>query len=104
MPTLSIFYGIVIRMYFADHSPPHFHALYSGYQAQIDIKTLRVIKGSLPRQAKGWKGFGKRRKARTGRFQSIPCLEGIPLKTQQNQAKPGRGGRASEERANCEPA
>ena len=52
MPTLSIFYGIVIRMYFADHSPPHFHALYSGYQAQIDIKTLRVIKGSLPRQAK----------------------------------------------------
>jgi Domain of unknown function (DUF4160) len=52
MPTLSIFYGIVIRMYFADHAPPHFHALYGSYQAQLDIKTLRVIKGSLPRQAK----------------------------------------------------
>jgi hypothetical protein len=52
MPTLSLFYGIVIRMYFADHSPPHFHALYGSSQAQIDIRTLRVIKGSLPRQAK----------------------------------------------------
>ena len=51
MPTLSVFYGIVIRMYFGDHSPPHFHALYAGHQAQFDIKALRVIKGSLPRQA-----------------------------------------------------
>jgi Domain of unknown function (DUF4160) len=48
----SVFYGIAIRMYFADHAPPHFHALYGSYQAQFDIKTLRVIKGSLPRQAK----------------------------------------------------
>jgi hypothetical protein len=52
MPTLSIFYGSVIRMYFADHAPPRFHALYSEHQAQIDIASLRIIKGALPRQAK----------------------------------------------------
>ncbi len=54
MPQLSVFYGIVIRMYFGkkEHNPPHFHALYAGQEALFDIKTLRVIRGELPRQAK----------------------------------------------------
>ena len=52
MPTLSIFYGIVISMRFREHNPPHFHALYSGEEALIDINTLQVIEGSLPRQTK----------------------------------------------------
>ncbi|MCK6040327.1 DUF4160 domain-containing protein, partial [Klebsiella quasipneumoniae] len=36
MPTLSIFYGIVIQIYWADHPPPHFHARYAEHEAQID--------------------------------------------------------------------
>lgn len=34
-----------------DHAPPHFHALYAEYEAIIDIRTLDVIKGSMPRRA-----------------------------------------------------
>ncbi len=51
MPTISRFYGVLIRMYFADHAPPHFHALYGEYEALIDIRTLGVIEGELPRRA-----------------------------------------------------
>lgn len=51
MPTLSVFYGIVIQMFWDDHAPPHFHALYAEHEALIDIRTLQVIEGSLPRRA-----------------------------------------------------
>ena len=51
MPTLSTFYGIVIQMFWQDHPPPHFHALYAEFEALIDIQTLDVIQGSLPRRA-----------------------------------------------------
>ena len=51
MPTLSAFYGILIQMFWADHAPPHFHALYAEFEAVIDIRTLEVIRGSLPRRA-----------------------------------------------------
>lgn len=51
MPTISIFYGIVIQMFWHDHPPPHFHALYAEYEALIDIRTLEVIKGQLPKRA-----------------------------------------------------
>lgn len=37
MPELSRFYGIIIYMYLGDHMPPHFHAKYSEYEAQILI-------------------------------------------------------------------
>lgn len=53
MPTLSIFFGIVIRMYFRDHAPPHFHAEYAGQEVQINIQTLEVLKGSISRRALG---------------------------------------------------
>jgi hypothetical protein len=43
MPALSIFYGIVIQIYWQDHPPPHFHALYAEREASIDIQTLAVI-------------------------------------------------------------
>lgn len=49
MPRLSSFLGIVIYMYFRDHSPPHFHAKYGKYEAQIAIGSTKVIRGSLPR-------------------------------------------------------
>jgi hypothetical protein len=48
MPTISIFYGIFVRMYYDDHAPPHFHAYYEDYEVQISIKTLEVLKGSFP--------------------------------------------------------
>jgi hypothetical protein len=51
MPTISAFYGIIIQMFWADHAPPHFHALYGGYEALINVKTLEVMQGTLPRRA-----------------------------------------------------
>ncbi len=51
MPTISVFYGIVIQMYWKDHGPPHFHALYAEQEALIDIRELRILRGSLPRRA-----------------------------------------------------
>ncbi|MBH1989956.1 MAG: DUF4160 domain-containing protein [Alphaproteobacteria bacterium] len=51
MPTISMFYGIMIQMFWNDHAPPHFHALYSEFEVIIDIRTLEVIKGTMPRRA-----------------------------------------------------
>ena len=51
MPTISVFFGIAIRMYFDEHAPPHFHAYYGGDDASIAIKTLEVMEGQLPRRA-----------------------------------------------------
>jgi hypothetical protein len=51
MPTISVFYGIVIQMFWRDHAPPHFHALYAEHEALIDLRDFRVIRGSLPRRA-----------------------------------------------------
>ena len=53
MPELSRFYGIVIQMYFGDHPPPHFHAIYGGSKAVVDIETLALIDGQLPPRARG---------------------------------------------------
>jgi hypothetical protein len=51
MPTICTFYGILIQMFWQDHAPPHFHALYAEHEALIDVRTLEVISGSLPRRA-----------------------------------------------------
>ena len=51
MPTISVFFGIVIRLYYDDHAPPHFHAIYGEFEAKISIDTLEVIAGKLPRRA-----------------------------------------------------
>ncbi|MCK9173163.1 DUF4160 domain-containing protein [Desulfuromonas thiophila] len=51
MPAISMFYGIVIQMFWMEHPPPHFHALYAEYEVLINIQTLEVLKGSLPRRA-----------------------------------------------------
>jgi hypothetical protein len=50
MPTISTFYGIVIRMFFREHAPPHFHVEYGGHTAEIAIETLDVLAGELPRR------------------------------------------------------
>ena len=51
MPTISQFFGILIRIYYDEHNPPHFHAYYGEYEAQISIDTLEVIVGKLPKRA-----------------------------------------------------
>jgi hypothetical protein len=51
MPTISTFYGILIRMFFNDHTPPHFHARYREFEATIDIGTLQILQGELPSRA-----------------------------------------------------
>ncbi|GIX16237.1 MAG: hypothetical protein KatS3mg119_0423 [Rhodothalassiaceae bacterium] len=51
MPTISAFYGILIQMFWLDHDPPHFHALYAEHEALIDIRSLEVLRGSLPPRA-----------------------------------------------------
>ena len=53
MPEISRFFGIIIRMYFGDHPPPHFHAEYAGAQIKILIETLSVMEGILPPRALG---------------------------------------------------
>lgn len=51
MPTISSFYGILIQMFFKDHAPPHFHVKYGEFKAMIDINTLSLLDGKLPRRA-----------------------------------------------------
>lgn len=50
MPTISMFFGIVIRMYYApkEHNPPHIHVYYQDVTASIEINTGEVLKGKLP--------------------------------------------------------
>ena len=53
MPQISNFFGIIIRMFYNEHNPPHFHAQYGEYKCSIDIQTLSVIEGRLPARVLG---------------------------------------------------
>jgi hypothetical protein len=50
MPEISRFLGIVIRMYFRDHRPPHFHAEYGEHEITVDIDS-GIVQGRFPRRA-----------------------------------------------------
>jgi hypothetical protein len=50
MPEISRFYGIIIKMYFNEHNPPHFHIEYQDYEAVMNIETGEVI-GNMSRRA-----------------------------------------------------
>ena len=50
MPIISRFLGIIITMYWQDHSPPHFHAKYGEYKITVDIQS-GVIEGKFPKRA-----------------------------------------------------
>ena len=52
MPIVSIFFGIVIRLYNDDHNPPHFHAMYGEFEAIIEIRSGKILGGRLPTKAK----------------------------------------------------
>jgi hypothetical protein len=53
VPEISRFFGIVIKIFFEDHNPPHFHAEYGDSMALIDIRTLMVFSGRLPPRVLG---------------------------------------------------
>ena len=50
MPEISRFLGIVIAMFYRDHSPPHFHAIYGEYEITVEIKS-GIINGQFPKRA-----------------------------------------------------
>ncbi len=52
MPTISIFYGIIIKMFFDDHAPPHFHAEYGEYELVIAINPIKIVNGDAPKRVK----------------------------------------------------
>ena len=47
MPIISIFYGLIIRMYHADHSPPHFHVQYGEKDIIVEISSGKILKGNI---------------------------------------------------------
>ena len=46
MPIVSSFFGIVIRMYYDEHNPPHLHAEYQGRKVLVDFRG-KIMKGDL---------------------------------------------------------
>lgn len=61
MPTISMFRGIRVSLYWNDHLPPHFHATYGGSEVLVSIEDLEVLEGKMPsKQLKmllGWAAF-----------------------------------------------
>ena len=49
MPTISMFFGIIIRMYNGEHNPPHFHATYQDYNAVFNMDG-ELTDGDMPKQ------------------------------------------------------
>ena len=50
MPSISMFYGIIIKMFNrGEHNPPHFHAEYQGYKASFDF-CGEILEGSMPKK------------------------------------------------------
>jgi Domain of unknown function (DUF4160) len=60
MPELSRFFGIVIRMFYSDHEPAHFHAIYGEHEMLIEIETLSQYSAVRCRAARSrwyWNGL-----------------------------------------------
>jgi hypothetical protein len=51
MPILSVFFGIIVRMWHDDHPPPHIHVEYQGFEAFVEIRTGEISEGRLPKKA-----------------------------------------------------
>jgi hypothetical protein len=52
VPRISEFLGIYIYMYFSDHNPPHFHAIYGQFDAEFAIGDGKLLAGAFPPRAK----------------------------------------------------
>lgn len=50
MPAISIFFGIVVRMHYNDHAPPHFHAEYQGQRGTFDFSG-KLLAGNFTSKA-----------------------------------------------------
>ena len=52
MPTISMFYGIIVRMYCSpsEHNPPHIHAYYQDAKAVLDLNSCEITEGDFPRK------------------------------------------------------
>jgi hypothetical protein len=50
MPTISMFFGIIIRMYYSpkEHNPPHIHAYYQNFRTTISVQNCEIIEGQIP--------------------------------------------------------
>jgi len=53
VPEICRFFGIVVTMYYNDHSPEHFHAKYGASRVVIGLADLTVLRGALPPRALG---------------------------------------------------
>ncbi|HTL88342.1 MAG TPA: DUF4160 domain-containing protein [Leptolyngbya sp.] len=52
MPVISEFYGILIRMFYNDHAPPHFHAIYGEFEIIVRISPTEVLDGKAPNRVR----------------------------------------------------
>lgn len=50
MPEISRFLGIIIAMFYREHQPPHFHAVYGDFEITVEIQT-GIVTGRFPRRA-----------------------------------------------------
>ncbi len=82
MPEIARFYGIIIKLFFRDHSPPHFHAIYGEHLGLFSIESLEMIEGDLPPRARKlvieWANGYKSdlmKMWNTQEFQKLPPLE-----------------------------
>lgn len=83
MPIISMFFGIVIRMFYNDHEPPHFHAEYQGQRGKFDLDGNMVVGSVHSRTAlrliKEWALLHRREiEANWGRMKAGRALERIP--------------------------
>jgi hypothetical protein len=85
MPRVSEFYGIAVYMYWNDHLPAHFHAVYAGDEALVGIADGTILGGSLPRTAarlvQEWRELHRGELAqnweRARAFESLSPIEGL---------------------------
>lgn len=84
MPEISRFLGIVIAMYYRDHGPPHFHAIYGDFEVTVEIAT-GIVNGTFPKRAlahvQEWRQLHKTELLRTWELarQSKPLSRIEPL-------------------------
>lgn len=82
MPEIAKFYGIIIKLFFGDHPPPHFHAVYGEHIGLFSIDTIEMIEGDLPNRARNlvveWAEINRQELKRmweTQEFRKLPPLE-----------------------------
>jgi hypothetical protein len=85
MPLITMFYGIIITMYWADHMPPHFHAEFGEYEASFDLDG-NIIDGEFPNNKRklveAWAGLHKDELAADWKLakKKVPVMPIDPLK------------------------